>query len=374
MPYQNNKRTTIILAGGGSGGPVSPLLATAARLREMDPAIEFLFIGGITGPERIMAEKEGISFISIPESRLRRYFTLKNLWAPIQLIRGFVKSIKILRAHTPSAVFGAGSFLQVPITWAAKLLRIPVIIHQQDITRTLSNILSAPTAHTITVTFQQSLSDFPSNTGLTKNSLKAKIVWVGNPCRYKKLSSPRTEAVQFFGLDTSMPTILIMGGGTGAQYINTVVDASVEELSKFVNVIHIAGKGKAEDVRQLHYYRTEFLQEMDLAYHAADIVVSRAGLSSITELSVFEKPSIIIPIPHSQQEANAQLLKESSASLIFDQSEFTSEKLITAIRKLLFHAEAQEALKHGISEIMPHDADARIAEIILKIIHTPHGK
>ncbi len=157
---------TILLAGGGTGGSVSPLLAVATELKQLEPAVKFLFVGTRNGPERLMSEKANIAFVSIPAGKYRRYFSLKNFLTPILILAGLVKSLLILKKYKPACVFGCGSFVQVPVIWAAWMYNIPIIIHQQDIIPSLANSLCQIVAKKITVAFEISIKDFSSDLGI----------------------------------------------------------------------------------------------------------------------------------------------------------------------------------------------------------------
>lgn len=364
----NAQHKTIVLVGGGTGGSVSPLLAVKDAIKEQSPKVKFIFIGSGSGPEAVMAAGERVEFIPVWSGKLRRYFSLKNILTPFQVIFAFVQSLFILRRIRASCVFGTGSFVQVPVMWAAWLLRIPVVLHQQDIYPSLSNTLCAPIAQKITVTFERSLYDFPQGLSMLKMNKRSKTEWTGNPCRISPKLPTREQGLKFFGLDPEFPTVLIMGGGTGALAINALVEGARPELEKSLNVIHITGKGKGAQAREPHYFATEFLSEMHMAYAASDIVISRAGVGSLTELSVLGKPSIIIPMPNSHQELNAELVRYFGAALIVPQSSLTTENFTGGIRKVLFNKEFLDMVSKNIRHIMPHGSAGKIAKIILNIV------
>jgi UDP-N-acetylglucosamine--N-acetylmuramyl-(pentapeptide) pyrophosphoryl-undecaprenol N-acetylglucosamine transferase len=357
----------ILLVGGGSGGPVAPLLAVAEEIQELHPKAQFLFVGGKMGPERLMAEKAGIPFASIPAGKWRRYFSGHNFFTPLLVGAGFIKSLKILRHFKPACVFGVGSFVQVPLCWAAWLLGIPVVLHQQDLQPSLANTLCQITAKKITVTFEDSLTDFASGLGLFYKKRKTdKIILTGNPFRRKLKFADREKACKYFGLKPDLPTLFAVGGGTGALSLNRIIKDSLPQLVKTVQIIHATGQGKLSGKAQENYHPFEFIAEIGLAYAAADIVLCRAGLSTITELSNLEKVSIIVPMPGSHQEINAMLLADHRAAVVVNQNHLTPEILIRLIRKLLFEPGIQKELKENVSKIMPKDAGPKIAKIILE--------
>src|SRR5579885_3116676 len=172
----------ILLVGGGTGGPVAPLLAVAQCLRNARSRVEFLFIGTRKGPEQAMVAAANIAFTSIFAGKWRRYFSVKNLLTPFQVIIGFVQALLVLKKNRPVVAFGAGGFVQVPVLYAAWIYRIPVIIHQQDISPGFANAICAPIASLITVSFEESLKEFSQGTGLLSHKSKSKVIVTGNPC------------------------------------------------------------------------------------------------------------------------------------------------------------------------------------------------
>jgi UDP-N-acetylglucosamine--N-acetylmuramyl-(pentapeptide) pyrophosphoryl-undecaprenol N-acetylglucosamine transferase len=358
----------ILLVGGGSGGPVSPLLAVAKHILKRHPKAEFLLVGTKTGPERAMAKNDGINFVAITSGKWRRYFSFKNFATPFLILAGFVESFKILKSFRPDCVFGTGSFAQVPVMWAAWCLRMPVVLHQQDLTPSLANKLCEFCASKITVTFPQSAKNFSTGLGIFyKKHPGDKITVTGNPFREELRAADKAEAQKFFNLRVDMPTLLVLGGGTGAEFLNNLILNSLPQLSKTVQIIHSTGRGKFKSQPTDGYHPYEFIDNMADAYAAADIVFSRAGLSTLTELSNLKKLSVIMPMPQSHQELNAFLLIKLEAAIVISQKRVTPEGFTALIRKLLFAGEAQEILKHNIGRIMPHDATEKISEIIIKL-------
>jgi UDP-N-acetylglucosamine--N-acetylmuramyl-(pentapeptide) pyrophosphoryl-undecaprenol N-acetylglucosamine transferase len=358
----------ILLVGGGSGGPVAPLLAIANHIKKTHPGAEFLLVGTKTGPERTMSKVADFNFIAITSGKWRRYFSLKNIATPFLLVAGFVQSLKLLKQFKPNCVFGTGSFVQVPLVWAAWILKIPVVLHQQDLAPSLANKLCEFIASKITVTFSQSAKNFSSEFGLFYRKRAAdKIVVTGNPFREELRAGDRTEAQKFFNLRKDLPTLLVLGGGTGAEFINNLILDSLPELAKTVQIIHSTGSGKFKTSDAADYHPYQFIDNMAGAFAAADIVLGRAGLSTLTELSNLKKISIIVPMPESHQEINGMLLAKLDAAIVVRQKKLEPENLIALIRKLLFAHELGEVIKHNIGKIMPHDANEKISEIIIKL-------
>lgn len=358
---------TILLVGGGTGGSVSPLLALAKQIRSKHPRTSFMFLGQRGGVEERMATSAAIPFTHISGGKLRRYFSLANIATPFKVVYAFFVARRILQKTKACCVVGTGSFLQVPVMWAAWTMGIPVVLHQQDVRPTLSNKLCAPIAKKITVTFEQSLKDFPQGFGVSRVHGSPKVVWTGNPSNVEPSTVTREAAVQYFSLDVAFPTILVVGGGTGSRALNTLVLESREILERIANVIHITGPGKGDATHSEHYYATEFLDNMEYAYTAADIVVCRAGLSTITELSVFKKASIIIPLPNSHQEENANLLANLGAAIVLPEQIVSKENFFSGLRKVLFNSNGLQEIAAHMYTIMPHNAGEEMARVVMEI-------
>ncbi len=356
----------ILLVGGGTAGPVTPLLAVAEEIKITHPIAKFLLVGTRKGPEAEMAEKAGIEFVSIPAGKLRRYFSIKNFGTPFFTIAGFFKAFNIIRKFKPDCIFGAGSFVQVPVVWAAWFLRIPVVLHQQDLQPSLANTICQIAAKKITVTFEDSVTDFLSGSGLLyKHNKEDKVIFTGNPFRKNLLNFTREQGLKEFNLVPDMPVLLVLGGGTGAAFLNELIENSLPALTKSVQIIHSTGHNKSKLQATKNYHSFEFISSMGAAYAAADIVLCRAGLSTITELSNLEKLSIIVPMPKSHQELNAFLLAKLDAAIVVNQERLNSSILTGLVRKLLFEHNLQQELKKNISKVMPKNSVTKIAEIIV---------
>ena len=362
MPLSLKKR--ILFSGGGTAGSVSPLLAIYDQIKSQN--FEFLWIGTKYGVERVMVEKENILFKTIYSGKLRRYFSLKNFLDIFFLKLGFFQSLFIMLKWRPNLVMSAGGFVSVPIVFAAWCLRVPVIIHQQDVRPGLANKLMAPFAKIITVTFEKSLVDYGK-----------KAVWTGNPAR-KAIGAHNAEHITWNDLDANkkLPILLIVGGGTGAMFINNLVAESLSELTKFCQIIHVTGKNKSSIPNHqfliTNYHSYEFLppDKMASAMQKASLVITRAGMSFLTELSISGKPSIIIPIPDSHQVDNARWFAERSAAIVLEQKNLDQEKFVFQIKQLLDNVETREKLGANISRIMKPGASAEITKILNQLMIT----
>lgn len=358
----------IVLCGGGTAGPIMPLLAIKDEIKKQHPKAEFLVLDVKNSPGELMAKQQGVGFIAMPEVKLRRYFSFKNILVPFSLGSAWYSARKVLKVFKPDCVVGAGGFIQVPVIWAAAFQKIPSLIHQQDLQISLANKLCQPVAAKITVTFPESLSDFFSTFGLFYNKKKTKVILTGNPFRQELMNKAKKDGLKAFSLREDMPVLLVLGGGTGSEFLNNLLTGILPELTKFFQVIHSTGTNRGEKLEsQENYVRKNFIQNMSEAYAAADFVLCRAGISTITELSNLKKAAIVVPMPHSHQEYNALLLNFCQAALVYNQSDLNGQILIKILRKLLFDIDTQEKLKNNISKLMPKNSTEKISELVLKL-------
>lgn len=350
MPDTTPKK--VLLTGGGTLGPVSPLLALVPELRAQGAHIEF--VGTPDGPERQPVEQAGLKFHTLQAPRLRRFWSVYNLGIPFSLIRGLGQASRLLRQIKPQVIVSAGGFVSVPLVWMGRLRGIPAVIHQQDLRPGLANRLMQHQAKIITVAFESSQNDFPRS---------KRVEWIGNPVRDL---TPTTHVLQ---LDSNFPTVLIFGGGTGAQALNQLVSNSLCEQA---NVILLTGKGKTGPaITHPRYHVYEFLgNEMPEALAAADVVVSRAGLGTISELAALKKVALIIPLPSSHQEDNASWLEAHDAAVVFEQSKLDPDRLTRNVTRLLTDEVLRGKLSANIAKITRPDAAHRLAELILEIAPT----
>lgn len=320
----------ILFTGGGTLGPVTPLLAVAEAWKKHDPEIEFVWVGTKDGPERAFVEKEGIRFFWIAQARLVRMLNGEWLWFPFALLSAFSQAFRILRREKPDVIAAAGGYTSVPLVIIGRCMGIPSWIHQSDVKPILTNRVLAPFATWITVAWEKTRSAFPVS----------KTIVIGNPVRATVRQGVKARAELMFDCDPKKPTVFVFGGGTGAQWINEAIMEVREDLIKITNVIHVTGKGKVKESKSQRvkdggsYFVVESMtDEMADAYAVADLVVSRAGAGAISELAALKKASIIIPLPNSPQEQNAQAIER--AALVMRQQTTTPRELLNQIRRLL---------------------------------------
>lgn len=345
-------------------GSVSPLIAIHQNLKPKfeirDSKFEALWIGTKNGVEKEIVEKEGIKFQAISAGKLRRYFDLRNIVDIFKIKLGFFQALSIIKKFKPDVIVAAGSFVAVPVVIAGWVLRVPSIIHQQDVRPGLANKIMARFAKRITVALDISIKDFP----------KSKVVLVGNPVR---TVIPRSDNIGPMG---SLPTVLVIGGGTGALALNNLIWESLSELTKFCNIIHITGKNKNQVIElsdyqiiKERYQQVEFLDEDIFSTMAlADLVITRAGMSALTELAYLKKPCIIVPIPNSHQEENAKYFAAQGAGVYLKQNELNSDKLVNKVKNLLENRDKRYELGDKMNKIFCDYSGKIIVNIIQEII------
>ncbi len=359
----------ILLVGGGSGGSVTPLLAVAKALGKKDENLRFLFVGG-SGVEKRIVENFGMPFVSIASGKFRRYWSFANLLTPFLVAFGFFQSLWILWKAKPAAILGAGSFVQVPLVLAAFILRIPVVLHQQDVVPSLANVVTSFVAKKITVSFRESLKDFSQGFILSSLHREDRAVYTGNPCLLENKFVEKSIIQNNLGLRENLPTILITGGGTGAASLNNIIWSGLDELLKYFNVVHLTGKGKGSfrDIKKEGYYTSEFSDDMASLYAISDLIVCRAGLSTITELSFLGKVAIVVPLPNTHQEVNASVLENLNAAVVIPQAKLSPESLLWTARNLLMHG-AYAEIEKNIKAVMPGNSSENVAEVVIDVIN-----
>lgn len=352
----------VLLAGGGSGGSATPVLAVGERLRELAPSVELLFVGTRTGPEAALAAAAGVPYVAVASGKLRRYLDPRNLVDPFRVLAGLAQSLAIVRRFGPTVAFGAGGFASVPPLAAAGVARVPVAIHQQDVEPGLANRLLVPFARRISVSLPGSLAHFP----------RGRAWLAGNPVRRAVLRGKAEVAQRRFGLEAGLPLVLVTGGGTGALGLNRLTVEAAPRLVERANVVHLTGRGRAatREVRSPRYRALEFVtDEMPHLLGAADVVISRAGMGTMAELAALGKAAIVVPMPGSHQLANAAELERAGAAIILDQTRTTPDLFAAAALALLDDPPRRAALGAALRALFPLDAAERIARELLELSH-----
>ncbi|MFA5184330.1 MAG: UDP-N-acetylglucosamine--N-acetylmuramyl-(pentapeptide) pyrophosphoryl-undecaprenol N-acetylglucosamine transferase [Patescibacteria group bacterium] len=370
MDIRSTSRT-IIFSGGGTGGSVTPLLAVAEELAREDENkdLNFVFVGTKSGPEQEMVSAFNrdiapLRFIPLISGKWRRYFSIRNILDIFKVAAAWFKSFRILAELAPDLVVSAGAFVSVPLVWAAAFKKIPILIHQQDVRPGLANKLMAPFARTITVTFEKSLLDYGP-----------RAVLAGNPVGRLKLDNDdasRRALKERYGLASNHPLVLVIGGGTGATAINKLIFSAAAELTKNCQVFHLTGKGKlpSAKINFARYQAYDFLpnEEVLALMSAADLVISRCGLATLSELATLQKAAILIPLPDSHQEDNAAVFIKAPAAVVLPQAGLAPDQLVAEVRGILDDRPVRATLENNIGKVMKRGAAETIAGIIWEII------
>lgn len=357
---------TIMISGGGTGGHIYPAIAIANALKESDPTIQLRFVGAKGKMEMEKIPQAGYPIDGIWISGIQRRLTWKNIVFPIKVISSIIQCIKLIRRYKPNVVVGVGGYASGPLLLVASFFRIPIVIQEQNSYAGLTNKWLAKRAKKICVAYE----------GMEKFFPKRKLVLTGNPVRQDivDLKNKREKAIQFFQLDSNKPILLAIGGSLGARTINESIAEGIKALEeKNIQLIWQTGKAYWEKTQSMqsnlcHIY--PFIQQMDYAYAAADIIIARAGALSISEIAIVGKPVILVPSPHvtaDHQTKNAlELVKKEAAILIHD-AEAKKKLIHTAITLMDQEDEKNKLSEHIKLFAKPHAAQT-IAEEIIKLL------
>jgi UDP-N-acetylglucosamine--N-acetylmuramyl-(pentapeptide) pyrophosphoryl-undecaprenol N-acetylglucosamine transferase len=366
----------IIISGGGTGGHIYPAIAIANALRAMHADIKVLFVGAEGRMEMQKVPEAGYRIEGLWISGLQRRLTADNLAFPLKVIVSVVKSFRILAKFRPDVAVGVGGFASGPLLYAASLKKIPSLLQEQNSYAGLTNKMLANQVQKICVAHHGMERFFPEE----------KLVFTGNPIRHdivtlaaEGVDRRRAEGLEYFGLSADKPVLLVVGGSLGARTLNTSVLAGIKKLvDQGIQVIWQSGKTAYQAMgAQLAAINhrpgiqlREFITRMDLAYAAADVVVSRAGALAISELALVSKPVIFVPSPNvaeDHQRKNAEaLVKEDAALMVLDVD--APKHLIDRAIALLNDSSRQQMLRQNIGQLARPEAAQRIAEEVLSLI------
>lgn len=349
----------IVFSGGGTLGPVTPLLAIAKICKEHYPNAKFIWVGTNDGPEKDLVEKFGMQFVTLTSGKLRRYFSLLNFFDLFKILAGFFESCLFISKEKPNLLISAGGFVSVPLHWAGYFFGIKSWIHQQDFQIGLANKLMAPVANTITVALEKNLSAFNKN----------KTIWLGNPVRDEILKGDKERAKKRFGITSNLPVVLATGGGTGSLRVNQLIIESLQHLDGKCEVIHLTGKDRTQEMVSraagmfdfYHQYQF-FTDEMADAYALADIIISRGGFGSISEIAALSKAAILIPKPGHQFD-NVKFISDAGAAIFIDERIADGNSLAMNIKDLINDEILQRQLGRKIADVMPLATSVHILEI-----------
>lgn len=358
----------IILAGGGTGGHIFPAVAIANALKKTEPELDILFVGAKGKMEMEKVPQYGYAIEGIDIAGFNRSSLIKNWGLPFKLIRSFFQVRKIIDTFKPDAVIGVGGYSSYPVLRYAQAKGIPTFIHESNSFAGKSNILLA----------KKVVKAFVASDGMEKFFPAEKILLTGNPVRSNIVNSriSRDEGIQYFGLDPSLKTVFSTGGSLGARGINEAIDMGLDLFEKNnIQLIWQTGKPYANRAKEIcsgrrNIWTNDFISEMEYAFAAADVVISRAGAMAITELCVAKKPVVFVPFPFAaedHQTVNAQNLVMKNAAIMITDGE-ANEKLVPAAIALSKDERKQRELANNIGKLAIIDADKRIAQEVLNAI------
>lgn len=361
-------KVKVVIAGGGTGGHIFPAVAIGHALKKMNSETELLFVGAKGKMEMEKVPQEGFEIVGLDIAGFDRGNMLKNLSLPFKMIKSYMQARSILNSFKPDAVVGVGGYASFPMLNAAQGRGIPTLIQEQNSYAGKSNKILGKRAKAICVGYDSMERFFP----------KDKLIYTGNPVRERIAQSTMTreQGQAWLGMDSSRKTVLIVGGSLGAKSINEAIDTHLEELlDEGVQLIWQTGKPYYEQAKQRAASFSnrvkvfDFIKEMEYAYAAADVVISRAGALAIAELCIVAKPVIFVPFPFAaedHQTSNAMALVEHNAAMMVKNSDAQTE-LVLKLKKLLKDNAMQELMSRNLQAMAIKDADERIAKKVLEI-------
>jgi UDP-N-acetylglucosamine--N-acetylmuramyl-(pentapeptide) pyrophosphoryl-undecaprenol N-acetylglucosamine transferase len=364
----------IIISGGGTGGHIYPAIAIANAVKQAVPNAQILFVGAEGKMEMEKVPKAGYDIIGLPITGIDRSLSLKNLGFPFRLLKSLWKARSVIKNFQPDIAIGVGGFASGPLLFMANKAGVPILIQEQNSFAGITNKLLAKKAEKICVAYHGMEKFFPVH----------KIVFTGNPVRNDILdvSAKKSEALSYFGLDPALKTLLIIGGSLGAKSINEAIAAQLTTiLGAGFQVVWQTGKpyiATAKDIvgNKNGVFVSDFIYPMDLAYAVADVVVSRAGALSVSELCLAAKPAVLVPYPYAaedHQTANANNLVTRSAALLVKDAD-TKTALVPRALDLLQNTAQQQSLAKAIATLAMPNAATDIANMIKQIVSTSKKK
>lgn len=365
-------RLKIIIAGGGTGGHIFPAIAIANAIKKSRPDAEILFVGARGKMEMEKVPQAGYSIVGLTIAGFDRSSLIKNIGLPFKVIKSFFEVAAIFKKVRPDAVIGVGGYSSFPVLRYAQMKRIPTFIHEANSFGGKSNMMLAKKAVMV----------FTGTDGMERFFPAGKIVVTGNPVRQTILNNnlSREEACNFFGFNPAKKVVLVVGGSLGAVSINKAILNGLEALNNnAVQLIWQTGKLFFEEAQKASEDKNniaccEFIVRMDMAYAAADVVVSRSGAMTLAELCVVKKPAILVPYPFAaedHQTANAMNLVSKQAALMVKDSD-VSTQLVSELLNLLNNENYCEILKENISKQAITNADELVANDVLQYIEQQH--
>ena len=347
----------IFFTGGGTAGHVTPNIAL---IRELYSDFEIGYVGESSSVEEKLISSISVPFFRIKSGKLRRYFSIKNITDPFKVIVGFLQSMRLCLREQPDLVFSKGGYVSVPLVLAARVLKIPIIAHESDVTPGLANRLTFPFCSKICLTFPATEEQLNDN----------RVVVTGTPLRRALLDANAKKGLRLLKFDNNIPILLVFGGSKGARFLNELIFRLRDRLLESFNIVHITGEGNcSRELEMKGYIQKEFLhQSFGDVLAAASVVVSRAGANSIYELLALRKPHLLVPLPKNasrgDQLENARKFCELGYSRYIEERLLTDDIFIREIKNLM---ETKTAVEKRMANFKAPDAIPMIVKEIKKI-------
>ncbi len=372
---------TIVFTGGGTGGHFYPIIAIAEAMNDIvhekrliAPSLYYLAPNSFD--ENALFEN-GIAYIRIPAGKMRRYTSIKNVTDLFVTLTGIFTALVTLFRLYPDVVMSKGGYGSVPTVIAARLLRIPIIIHESDAKPGRANLFASRFAKKIAISFESAAEYFPKRA-------QSKIARTGIPIRKSLMQVEKEGAQQYLKLEKDIPTVLILGGSQGALRINEAILSSLPNLVSFANIIHQTGQAHFKNVQGIarvvldknphadRFHPISYLSELSLrrAAGVADIIVSRAGANSIAEIGIWKKPAILIPIPESvshDQRTNAYAYAKTGAAVVLDEENLSTHILASEIERIAHNPELGKRMSASAEGFTDPDAARILANEVLTL-------
>jgi UDP-N-acetylglucosamine--N-acetylmuramyl-(pentapeptide) pyrophosphoryl-undecaprenol N-acetylglucosamine transferase len=364
-----NRELRIIISGGGTGGHIFPAVSIAQALQRLHPQCELLFVGANGRMEMEKVPAAGYKIVGLDIAGFQRRLAFSNLLLPFKIIKSLFEAQKIIRDFKPDAVVGVGGYASGPLLFAASMMGIPSLIQEQNSFAGVTNRILSKRAKKICVAYEGMEKYFPSS----------KIIMTGNPVRedLSDLEGKKNEALKYFQLDANKPVLLVIGGSLGARTINQAIGNGLKEfINNDVQLIWQTGKSGYATAQELvntlgHPYIKvyDFISKMDFAYASATAVVSRAGASSVSELAIAGKASILVPSPNvaeDHQTKNAMALTKRDAAILVSDKD-AGNQLVKEALSLISSNEKISLLQHSIAKMALRGASTIIAREVCRL-------
>jgi UDP-N-acetylglucosamine--N-acetylmuramyl-(pentapeptide) pyrophosphoryl-undecaprenol N-acetylglucosamine transferase len=370
----------IVFTGGGTGGHFYPLIAVAEQVNKyveehnlVQP--DLYYLSDIPYDEGALYEND-IMFERISAGKVRTYLSAQNVTDLMRTIIGFPKVLRLMFKLWPDVVFSKGGYISVPVVTAARILRIPVVVHDSDAVPGRANLLAGKFAARIAISYPEASEFFKG---------KDTVALTGNPVRHGVQKHDTQRSREQLGLDLNLPTLLVIGGSQGAEAINSTILQGIKEILNTYQVVHQTGKNNFTTCKEMaemelahHPHKNRYhpvpsynVHELSLAASAADLIISRAGSGAIFEIATWEKPALIVPIPEDvsrDQRANAYAYARSGAAVVIEQENFTQHLLLSEAERILSDITIIQKMQEGARSFQKPDAAKLIAHELMKVL------